>query len=155
MNRNIFFGMLIVIIVGAGVFLLMNKNGQVGNEKPETQPENNPVGELGENPEGEADPNRMTLQMKTWVWQTNTKFTLTFGTAGKFSATTDCNSMGGSFVVSANNISFSEIFSTLMYCEGSKESEFATMLQDAQSYQFTGRGEFILTLTSGSKAVFR
>jgi heat shock protein HslJ len=110
---------------------------------------------VAENPEGEADPSRMTLQMKKWIWQTDNKFTLTFSNDGKFSASTDCNSVGGSYTANGNVISFSQIFSTKMYCEGSKESDFSSMLQDAQSYRFTSRGEFILTLKSGEKVVFR
>lgn len=125
-------------------------------------------GEVAQNFEGEADPSRMTLDMKTWAWITATtagskeivpkqegKFTLTFEEAGAFSATTDCNRMSGSYVVSGDTISFGPIASTKMYCEGSQEMEFAALLESAEKYRFTSRGEFVLDLASGGTATFR
>ena len=124
---------------------------------------------LVEDFEGEADPSKMTLGMKTWVWQSalyndereirpkvEKQFSITFGNDGKFSATTDCNSMGGSYKVEGEKITFSQIFSTKMFCEGSQESEFASLLETASSFHFTSKGELILDLKfdSGS-AIFR
>lgn len=116
--------------------------------------------------EGEADPSRMTLGMKTWGWisalyndgrEVKPKnagvFTLMFGSDGKFAATTDCNSMGGSYTFDADSITFSQIFSTKMYCEGSQESEFAALLEDTQGYHFTSRGELIFDLKFDSGSV--
>ena len=126
-------------------------------------------GEVVQDFEGEADPSRMSLGMKTWTWisalyndETELKpkgskpFTLKFGTDGKFSATTDCNSMGGSYAADATTISFSNIYSTKMFCEGSQEREFASLLETASGYHFTSKGELILDLKfdSGS-AVFK
>lgn len=122
-------------------------------------------GEIGENPEGEADPSRMTLGMTTWKWmralyndgrvvapQEAGVFTLTFAD-GRFSATTDCNSMSGEYSVSGNTITFGPIASTKMYCEGSQEGEFARLLQDSTSYHFTSRGELVLDLKFDSGTV--
>jgi len=123
----------------------------------------------GENPEGEADPNSMTLGMQTWKWISVTyndgtkmipkvpgKFTLTFKNDSTFSATTDCNSMGGKYVVKGEQITFSNIFSTMMFCEGSQENDFAKILENTSSFFFTGRGELVFDLKfdSGS-AIFR
>lgn len=123
-------------------------------------------GQVEQNFEGEADPARMTLDMKKWVWisalyndereikpKRADAFTLTFGRDGKFSATTDCNSMGGVYSATAGNISFSDIFQTEMYCEGSQESDFAKLLQNTSGYQFTSRGELILDLKFDSGSV--
>jgi META domain len=128
-------------------------------------PESMQFGEVEQNFEGEADPSRMSLDMKTWVWistlyedgreikpKNTGKFTLTFNT-GKFSATTDCNSIGGTYTVNNGSISFSEIFSTLMYCTESQETEFASMIENTQSYSFTSRGELILNLKFDSGSV--
>lgn len=124
---------------------------------------------VGENLEGEADPSRMSLTMTNWRWQNTLyndgreikpnkpeSFTLKFNNDGTFSATTDCNSAGGKYATAGENISFTEIFSTLMYCEVSQESEFIQLLNNTSGYHFTSRGELILDLKfdSGS-AVFR
>lgn len=123
-------------------------------------------GEVAQDFEGEADPSRMTLGMKKWVWTSALyndgreiipkragAFTLVFGIGGRFSATTDCNHMGGNYVTNAKKISFSEMVSTEMYCEGSQESEFATLLENTQSYHFTSKGELILDLKFDSGSV--
>lgn len=127
-------------------------------------------GEVVQNFEGEADPSRMSLGMKPWVWLSalyNDErvvkpakpgvFVLTFGSDGTFTAKTDCNSMAGSYTANSANgtIAFTEIASTLMYCEGSQEQVFASLLETTSGYHFTSRGELILDLKfdSGS-AVF-
>jgi heat shock protein HslJ len=83
------------------------------------------------------------------------KFTLTF-LNGRFSASTDCNRMSGSYTATKHSIVFGQMASTKMYCEGSQESDFAALLKSAQGYHFTSKGELILDLKfdSGS-ATFR
>lgn len=116
-------------------------------------------GEVMQNFEGEANPARMKLDMKTWNWISTTygndtqvsprtagKFTLTFKNNGTFSISTDCNGMGGNYVVNGNKISFDKMMSTMMYCEGSQEGDFAGMLGKVSSYHFTSRGELIFDL---------
>ncbi len=126
-------------------------------------------GEVAQNFEGEADPSRMTLGMKTWDWiQTMynndttvtplavKKFTLTFKDGQTFSATTDCNGVGGDYAVNGNAIIFTNMLSTLMYCIDSQEQDYTKMLNQVQSYQFTSKGELIfdLKMDSGSM-IFR
>ncbi|MEK7604215.1 MAG: META domain-containing protein [Patescibacteria group bacterium] len=110
--------------------------------------------------EGEADPSRMTLTMQTWKWvgtrmsdgtsvtpKKSDAFTITFIKDGStFSATTDCNRIGGNYRVVGNQITISSMMSTMMYCNDSQESEFATPLGEVQSYQFTSKGELVFTL---------
>ncbi len=123
-------------------------------------------GEVVQNFEGEADPSRMTLGMTTWTWiaayyndgkeikpNQPRKFTITFSNDGKFSATTDCNSISGNYTAGANLISFGPIASTKMYCEGSQETDFIALLGNAQSYHFTSKGELILDLKLDSGTV--
>ena len=123
-------------------------------------------GEVEQNFEGEANPEVMTLNMKTWNWisalyedgreilpKKSGKFTLSFSSEDKFSATTDCNSMGGSYKVIGNLISFSQIASTKMYCEDSQESDFASFLINTSGYHFTSRGELVLSLKFDSGSV--
>ncbi len=125
-------------------------------------------GEVVQNFEGEADPSRMTLGMKTWVWQGALyndgtqvvpkqagKFTLTLGNDAKFTATTDCNSMGGSYFTTKGGyeIVFKDIYSTKMYCEGSQENVFSKLLADSTGYLFTSKGELVLDLKFDSGTV--
>ncbi len=126
-------------------------------------------GEVAQNFEGEADPSKMTLGMKSWNWvdtvynndttitpHTTNKFTLTLKTGGVFSATTDCNGVGGNYTVNGTSITFSKMVSTLMYCDGSQEGDFTKMLGEVQSYHFTSKGELVFDLKfdSGS-SVFK
>jgi heat shock protein HslJ len=118
---------------------------------------------------GEASAERMTLDMKQWTWvetvfsdgsqlvpSETDVFGLTFTDAGTFSATTDCNSMGGTYEVSGNTISFGSMFATEMFCMDSQEHEFATMLSEVDSFDFTGKGELIFGLKSeGGSSVFK
>ncbi len=116
--------------------------------------------------EGEADPSKMTLGMKTWRWIRSEyndgrvvtpnmadKFNLTFNTDGTFGASTDCNGIGGNYTAKDGEISFSQMISTLMYCEGSQESEFRDSLANSTSYHFTSKGELILDLKFDSGSV--
>jgi heat shock protein HslJ len=122
-------------------------------------------GEVAQNFEGEADPARMKLNMKAWDWINTTynndtevkpkiagKFALNFKGDKTFSATTDCNGVGGEYSVSGNKISFSKMMSTLMYCDGSQEQDFTKMLTETDNFHFTSKGELILglKLDSGS-----
>ncbi|TSC51918.1 MAG: Uncharacterized protein LiPW41_685 [Parcubacteria group bacterium LiPW_41] len=122
-------------------------------------------GEVAQNFEGEANPAMMTLDMKPWRWVKTTynndtemkpkidRFVLAFKNDKTFSASTDCNGVGGEYTVTGNKISFTRMFSTQMYCEGSQESEFAKMLEETQSFLFTSKGELILELKFDSGSV--
>lgn len=130
-------------------------------------PETMKFGQVEQNFEGEADIKVMNLDMKTWKWvkaelsdgkiiEPNKKdeFTLTFNKDGSFSAKTDCNSMGGKYVSTKNTITFKDIFSTKMYCEGSQENEFSSLLDKTTQYMFTSKGELVLNLKYDSGSVF-
>ena len=117
---------------------------------------------------GDADSAHMSLDMKTWVWESalyndgteinpgNDRFSITFMPDNKFSATTDCNGMNGSYVTEEGSISFSSIAMTKMFCEDSQETEFLEILENISGYHFTGRGELIFDLKFDSgTAVFR
>ncbi len=123
-------------------------------------------GEVVQDFEGEADPSRMTLSMKSWTWisalySNGTKvtprmenaFTVTFSDEGKFSATTDCNSVGGSYSAKEGLISFSNMYSTKKYCADAQEEVFTRLLGDSTGYHFTSRGELVLDLKFDSGSV--
>lgn len=119
-------------------------------------------GEVVNDFEGEADPGRVTLGMKPWVWiraqdgdgrvttpRQPERFSLTLLSDGTFSASTDCNRVRGSYTIDQDSISFgSDMASSRMYCEGSQEAMFISLLQEAQRFHFTSRGELIFDLKS-------
>ncbi len=64
-------------------------------------------------------------------------FVLTFNENGSMSSTTDCNGLSGQFNLrEGNEISFSEIAMTKMYCEDSLEDEYLRTFNDASTYLF-------------------
>jgi hypothetical protein len=108
---------------------------------------------------GEADPARMNLLMKTWVWQRTQynndtvvkpiatgPFTIQFTADQRVLVTTDCNNMQGGYETDGNRLGFSRLVGTLMHCEGSMEGVFAGDLEKVSGYLFTRRGELILEL---------
>ncbi len=116
-------------------------------------------GEIVQDFEGEADPKMMKLTMKSWVWVKSNyndgrevfpkqpgRFSITLKEDGSFTATTDCNSAGGKWAEKAGGVSFQDIFSTKMFCEGSQESVFTTDLGNVSDYHFTSKGELILSI---------
>ena len=123
-------------------------------------------GEVVQNFEGEADPSKMTLNMKTWNWvdtiynnntivmpKVSNKFTLTLKADKTFSAATDCNGVGGEYSVNGNKITFTKMMSTQMFCEGSQEQDYSKMLSQVQSYLFTSNGELVLNLMQDAGSI--
>lgn len=123
-------------------------------------------GEVVQNFEGEANPDVMTLDMKKWQWvsalyedgRTITPkkpdaFTLTFTKDGRFSASTDCNGVGGEYTTKDDVIAFDKMMSTLMFCEGSQEAEFSELLTNTTGYSFSSKGELLLHLKFDSGTV--
>ena len=117
--------------------------------------------------EGEANPAQMSLMMKSWTWikaqyndgktiepKKTDVFTLTFKKDGTFTATTDCNNMGGKYSNVKNSLVFSNIYSTKMYCEDSQENDFASLLDKTNGYLFTSKGELVLDLKLDSGSVY-
>ncbi|MEX0931843.1 MAG: META domain-containing protein [Candidatus Paceibacterota bacterium] len=104
---------------------------------------------LGEN-KG-AEQSKRTLTEGEWVWKSTRlldgsevvapsgeRFVLTFNKKGEVGSSTDCNGLGGNYVVDGEVISFSQFISTMMYCEGSLESTYSQQLMLANSYAIKG-----------------
>lgn len=53
----------------------------------------------------------------------------------KLTGNTGCNQMFGSFTTQQNNINFTGLGSTKMYCEGVKETEYLKALNTVDSYK--------------------
>ncbi|MBY0309978.1 META domain-containing protein [Patescibacteria group bacterium] len=109
-----------------------------------------------------------SLTVKSWEWITaeysdgrtvvpkeSGRFVLSFDAKGTWFARTDCNGVGGEYVLGANDqLTFSEMMrSTLMYCGDSQEVVFQQLLRDTVVYHITGAGELVLTLKAGGGTV--
>lgn len=107
----------------------------------------------------EVDFSTLSLFSKSWEWvsvnytsgagvtpKDPKKFFVNFKNDNTFTVSTDCNDMGGSFVLKENNINFGSIYSTKKYCEGSQEVDFRTALEQVESYNFNEREELVLNL---------
>ena len=73
-----------------------------------------------------------------------------FNKDGSIAIGTDCNTMRGTYTVQGNTLTFSQMISTKMYCEGSQEQEFASHVHEVGSYLFTSKGELILEIKMDS-----
>jgi heat shock protein HslJ len=123
------------------------------------------LGEVVQDFEGEADPDAMQLDMKTWVWiravdggneivpRQAEAFTLTFE-GGMFSATTDCNRVRGGYTTQGQQLTFADnMAATRMFCADSQETVFTALLARTASYRFTSRGELVLELADGAGSI--
>ncbi len=133
-------------------------------------PQTMQFGEVAQNFAGEADPARMSLTQQRWNWISTTytnatpsvtprvtnQFSITFKADGNFSATTDCNGVGGEYIANGSKISLDKMMSTKMYCSNSQESEYSKMLSEIGSYHFTTKGELVFDLkVDGGVMVFK
>ena len=122
--------------------------------------ENQQLAEVAIDFEGEADPNRMTLQMHTWTWIRTVfnndtakvpkkagEFALTFTKDGQVLGATDCNRFQGTATILDHKIEFDKNMAmTRKFCEGSQEMDFIEMLQNVSSFFFTSQGQLIMEL---------
>lgn len=107
--------------------------------------------------------NTSPLANTTWQWKQTTytnktitpttpdDFVITFMTEGQFSATTDCNTIVGTYTISGDNLGFSNLASTRMAClQETQEEVFAAMLSEATHYDMTDEGLLGMRLTDGT-----
>lgn len=168
MLKKIFIAIVIILIAVLSTAATYQYSSKLKNTNPILPPETGVVSDkattthfdmVANNFEGEADPKRMTLNMHPWTWFTTNysdgkkvtplpgkNFSITFTNKNTFSAKTDCNGVGGEYSVVGNKITFKNMITTMMYCEGSQESDFTKMLSETQSYMFTSKGELVLGL---------
>ena len=67
-----------------------------------------------------------------------TRFILTFNNDGSVRSTTDCNNLGGLYKLNDTALTFGDMFSTLMYCEGSQEQTYREQLSKIERYTIDG-----------------
>ena len=98
------------------------------------------------------------LLNKEWIWQESlisdsqiikpklNTFKIKFSLDETFSATTDCNQISGSFKVFNNEIYFSKIVATKMFCPKTLEPNFTSELEKAKSFRFSDKNQLIIEL---------
>ncbi len=93
-----------------------------------------------------------TLTNKTWLWESSVDargveaepanpddFELKFTADGTITSTTDCNSLGGSYVVNGEVLSIGSLMATEMFCsEESLEQAYAGLLGLVGSHVIEG-----------------
>lgn len=82
-------------------------------------------------------------------------FTMTFNADGTFNFTTDCNNGGGTYTASYNVLSFGPVYSTLMFCDATQETEFTRMLDAVQTYRFDAPNYLVLEFYGGETHLTR
>ena len=106
------------------------------------------------------------LENTTWTWSKNedsqgqalipndsTRFKIRFE-KDKFYSSTDCNGVSGSYVIVGNSIKFSEMMSTMMYCENSDEHLYVASLGDAVYYKVNNKKLIINLLNESGLMMF-
>ena len=79
----------------------------------------------------------------------DTEAGLTFNDDGTISGNSGCNGLGGSYKVEGNEVTFSEVVSTLMACDDARmaqEGAFHQVLTDTATFKIEGN---TLTLVNG------
>lgn len=88
--------------------------------------------------------------LQTWIWKATDKkdgtvitakdeaFVLSFSPDQTYTSTGDCNSFSGTFIVDHEVLSLSPAVGTMMFCEGSQETEYITELARVNSFVIEG-----------------
>lgn len=71
-------------------------------------------------------------------------FLLSFDTAGKVHLVTDCNNHGGDYRAVAGVLTFGDLISTKMYCEGSVEDRYIELISAVTEYAVSEDGTLVL-----------
>lgn len=80
-------------------------------------------------------------------------FKVTFTKDGNVGGSTDCNGFGGTFEQSDWKIKIGPLMSTMMYCEGSQESEFTNDFSNSDRFSVERDGSLAITTKDGAKTM--
>lgn len=85
----------------------------------------------------------------------DTETSINFGADGQVGGTVGCNTFGGEYRINSDQVTFSGIFSTLMFCEGTSDQESAVLaiLSDKTLRVSSSGNQLTLTSDDGSSAV--
>ncbi len=145
----------VVILVAAGLYFVSNSYSRTNSSDSMTQDSST------QTPTG-AD---TELTSKKWMWVKTQmsdgaetlpsapgKFALTFQTDMRLIANTDCNNGNGSYELGADNaMTIGPMATTMMFCEGSTETQFFQGLSNVGSYKISdGQLWLMLKMDSGT-----
>lgn len=153
-------------------FFTQNQEEDVTDVSLPTNPIDSEVDDplAAKNDSDDLDGNRVSkspFEGKTFVWiktveksgavitpQKKDSFTLSVS-GGNVSGTTDCNSYGGKVTVDESHFTVTtSLVMTMMYCEGSQESEFVQALGKIVTYRFSGESLILSGGTDGPEMWF-
>lgn len=97
------------------------------------------------------------LQSKEWFWvetrysndeivksKKENAFSIVLNSDGTVSFKTDCNNAAGFYEIDNYEIKFSQIAHDQLFCEGSQEEEFISMISEVDSFNFDDSGGLVL-----------
>lgn len=166
MTKQTLISISIIIIVAVALFFGIRALNNAPQAEPAMPIDSGRM--MGKLPAGSTPPPQTSdIVGQTWVWKHNIiggdaistpnhpeKFTVTFGTDGKISGTTDCNSFGGEYKLASDGIiSFGPFMSTLMYCEGAQEQDFTSSLAQASRITTDIDGNLVMILGDTSNVM--
>lgn len=137
-DKNKILAVIGVLVVAAAILLVISFTNSQNSPQEADNVDVTQVPEMAEN----------ELTAQKWIWvntqmndgaqtspSTDGAFTLTFQDDGRVLATTDCNGGNGSYELgSDNSITFGAMATTMMFCEGSAETDFYSQLNEVGSY---------------------
>jgi heat shock protein HslJ len=85
----------------------------------------------------------------------NVETSINFDVDNQVGGNVGCNSFGGEYKLNGNQVTFSGIFSTLMFCEGTMDQEtvFLNTLSEQTLNFELNRSQLTLTIQDGSSAI--
>jgi heat shock protein HslJ len=158
-----------VVAPSIGKSLRVAYNKETGQISEVNASSSTPTVSTSPNTTSKPDITKLKITDHPWTWtktvynndttitpRAKDAFIITFMQDGRFSAKTDCNGVGGEYLVTENKIVLEKMMSTLMYCDQSQESEFTKTLAEVDNFFFSQDGELVLGLKfdSGSM-IFR
>lgn len=161
-KKNIYIIIAILVLFLAGFLYFKN----VSNKSPENSGITSSGEEVvikdvrpGDLDQNTADP---VLTGKQWEWKEayinegdkivnpvdSKNFILSFVKGNKFSTTTDCNKLMGTYTLEEKSLKMKDIASTRMECEDpyAQEQAYSSMLASSDSYFFRDDGSLIIMM---------
>lgn len=150
----------ILLIIGYFSFRTVKENPIVTGEIPATTTE----------PTVSTTPKENTLLGTSWVWVKSTdplesstddilapegKFVLTFNQDMTLTSTSDCNSIGGNFVVDGEVLSIGSLVATEMACANSTEGFYTKQLGRVASHVINGDELTLILIKDSGTMTFK
>ncbi len=100
----------------------------------------------------------------SWRWKETTgpaavtpevdMFVINFSGGGSMDSSTDCNRLGGPYRTTGTTLTFSDMFSTQMFCEGSQEQVYRDQLSQVGSFKIESDTLYLYLTNDGGTMRF-